>query len=78
MRQKFRPNQKLLRLSRAGDFFTCSNACENVAVPGSIGSAKTSTTLTMWAQAYFEAGFGGLCMGPKAGSRGANRRFRRR
>ena len=58
-------SKRIIRLSRK-DYFDISNACEGVAVPGSIGSGKTSTTMEMWAQTYFEQGFGGLCMGPKA------------
>jgi hypothetical protein len=60
-------NKKLLRLSRR-DFFFLFSACEGVAVPGSVGSAKTSTTLRMWTQAYLEGStaMGALAMGPKA------------
>jgi hypothetical protein len=59
-------NQKLVRLSRQRQFFYTSDACENVFVWGSIGSAKTSTTFSIWGQSYLEAGFGAICLGPKA------------
>jgi hypothetical protein len=48
------------------DLFRVGDSFENVGIPGETGSAKTSTSLIKIVQAYAEAGYGGLLMGPKA------------
>lgn len=51
----------LLRLS-SHDVFTVRDACQGVAVFGSIGSGKTSGSGQALATAYLRAGFGGLVL----------------
>lgn len=51
----------LLRLS-SNDVFTVRDACQGVAVFGSIGSGKTSGSGQALATAYLRAGFGGLVL----------------
>lgn len=59
----------LLKLS-TGDYFSLRDACQGVAVTGSIGSGKTSGSGAALAGAYLRAGMGGLilCAKPEEAS----------
>jgi len=57
--------KRLWKFSRR-DVFRVGDSFENIGIPGATGSAKTSTTLSHVVQAYAEANYGGLLMGPKA------------
>jgi hypothetical protein len=59
----------VLRLSRQNDLFLVQHACENVAIDGYIGSAKTTASFATFAEGYFQSDFG--CLGLSAKATGA-------
>ncbi len=64
-RASFSTHKILWKWSRR-DLYRVNDSFEHVAIPGSTGSAKTTASLCPIVQAYAEAGYGGLLMGPKA------------
>jgi hypothetical protein len=62
MKRQWKLDDKLLKFSSKGDYFTIADACEGIQVFGGIGSGKTSGPLQIIAKAYLKHGFGGLVL----------------
>lgn len=60
----YRLSKKIIRWNKAGDYYRIRDAVEGLGLVAGIGAGKSSI-LRHVAQAYFEYGMGGLCLGPK-------------